>query len=366
VIRTSPIEAERELAVPDADARTLDLLLRLADHPDPGVRAAVVRSLAASDDARGVAAVARGLEDEASGVRWTAAIEIECLADPAHLPALLDRVARETHPLAADSMVRAISALDPEGGVRRVEEAVARAPATVRAVVLAAVAAPVIDVAEDVPVAPAQAAGPDEGTRAYLDRLVAEYRSLPAGQERLAVLEKLAKAHADYLHRSGDASLLAFLAGIARTSPVEDERVAAVRSFSRTDDRRVVDLLMELKQDADAPVRCAVAAALAWTQGQEADRARQALLELLGDPAASVRRTVAMFVHTPLGDPGNVPRLLSGLRSETDLLAAYAMIDAVLRLDPEAGAARVDAARSEASPSTQAVIDSALRLRAGR
>jgi hypothetical protein len=42
------------------------------------------------------------------------------------------------------------------------------------------------------------------------------------------------------------------------------------------------------------------------------------------------------------------------------------MIDAILRLDPEGGTARIETARSEASLSTKAVIDAALALRASR
>ncbi len=368
VVRASEAQQERELAVPDGHARTFDLLLRLATHADPAVRAAAIRSLAATEDPRAIDAVVRGVKDEASAVRWTAAIELEyVVADPAHVPALLERVQREAHPLAADGLVRAVLALDPEGGARRIEGAVASAPDVVRAVVLSALRSPEPEEGAATPGTPAEAreARPDGETRAYLQRLLEDYRSLQ-GSECLAALEKLADVHADYLERSEDASLLPALAEIARGSPVVAERLAVVRSFRRARDRRAVDLVVELKKSPEPSVRGAVASALAWVQGAEAPRARRELLDLLSDPAPSVRRDVASLLGVPLKDPENIVRLLAGLRQETDLIAAYAMIDAVLGLDPEGGSARIESARSEAPLATRSVIESALRLRADR
>ncbi|MFI5402605.1 MAG: sigma-70 family RNA polymerase sigma factor [Planctomycetota bacterium] len=367
VIRGSEVEPEREMAVPQGSELTLDLLLRLAGHDDPAVRAAAVRSLAGTEDPRVINAVMKGLGDRSSVVRWTAAIELEyAVADPVHVPALLDRLPREAHPLAADAMVRAVLALDPEGGARRIEGAVERAPDAVRAVVLSALRSPEPEPSDPAPrTTEAPEPRSDEETRAYLQRLLDDYRSLQ-GQERLAALEKLADAHADYLERSDDASFLPALAEIARGSPVVAERLAVVRSFRHVRDRRLVDLVVELKGSPEPQVRGAVAAALAWVRGAEAPRARRELLDLLADEAPSVRIAVASLLSVPLKDPENAARLLAALRQETDLIAAYAMIDAVLRLDPEGGAARVEAARSEAPPATRSVIESALRLRADR
>lgn len=366
VVRGSEVEQERELAVPGADDRTLDLLLGLAGCPDPAVRAAAIRSLAATEDPRAVGAVVRGLTDEASAARWTAAIELEyAVADPAHVSALLERIPRETHPLAADGMVRAVLALDPEGGARRIESAVASAPDAVRGIVLSALRSPEPEESDVAPGTPVEAAEarPDGETRAYLQRLLQEYRSL-LGRERLAALEKLADAHADYLERSDDASFLPILAEIARGSPV-DERLAVVRSFDRARDPRVVDLVVELKGSPEALVRNAVATALAWVQGPEAPRARRELLDLLADRAPSVRIVVALLLRVPVADPENVPRLLASLREETDVFAAYAMIEAILGLDPEGGRARIDSTAA-AVPSARPVIEAALQLREGR
>ncbi len=367
VIHGSDVEQERELAVPDRGDPTLDLLLRLADHADPSVRAAAIRSLMATGGPRVADAVVRGLEDEAPVVRWTAAIELEyAVADPAHAAILLDRIPVETHPLAADSMVRAVLALDPEGGAGRIESAVARAPAVVRGIVLVALRSPEPEEADAAPRTPVEAreARPDGETKAYLQRLLDEYRSLQ-GRERLAALEKLADAHAGYLERSDDASFLPTLAEIARGSRVIDERLAVVRSFDHARDRRVIDLLVELKGSPEPSVRTAVAAGLAWAQGPDVPRAHRELLDLLADRAPSVRIAVASLLGVPVSDSEGAPRLLAALREETDVTAAYAMIEAILRLDPDGGRARIAAAAS-ASPSARPVIEAALRLREGR
>jgi len=367
VVRGSDVEQERELAVPEGSDQTLELLFRVAGHPDPAVRAAAIRSLAATEDPRAIDAVVSGLKDEASVVRWTSALELEyAVADPAHAGALLDRIAVERHPLAADGIVRAVLALDPEGGTRRVESAVAGAPDPVRTVVRSALRAPEPEASGAVPGKPAEAEEPrpDRETKVYLQRLIEEYRSLQ-GRERLAAVEKLADAHADYLERTDDASFLPILAEIARGSQAVAERVAVVRSFRLARDRRVVDLFVELKESPEASVRTAVAAALAWVRGSEAARAHRELLDLLADRVASVRIAVASLLGVPVSDPEVLPRLLAALRDETDVFAAYAMIDAIFRLDPDGGRARIDAAAS-ASPSARSVIEAALRLRDAR
>jgi len=367
VVRGSDVEQERELAVPEGSDQTLELLFRVAGHPDPAVRAAAIRSLAATEDPRVVNAVVSGLKDGSSAVRWTSAIELEyAVADPAHAVALLDRIAVERHPLAADGMVRAVLALDPEGGARRVESAVAAAPEAVQTVVRSALRAPEPEMGDAPPGTSAEAdePRPDRETGAYLQRLLAEYRSLE-GSERLATLEKLADAHADYLERTDDASFLPILAEIARGSQAIDERVAVVRSFRRVRDPRVVDLLVELKGSAEPRIRNAVAGALAWVQGPEAPRAHRELLDLLADRAPSVRIAVASVLGVLTSDSETVPRLLAALREETDVVAAYAMIEAILRLDPEGGRARIDSVAA-ASPSARSVIEAALRLRDGR
>ena len=86
------------------------------------------------------------------------------------------------------------------------------------------------------------------------------------------------------------------------------------------------------------------------------------LVQLLDDPAPSVRRVAALLVGVPLGDPARVPLLLAKLGQETDLLAAYAMIDAIARLDPERGRSRIDSMLHTASAATRAVVGSALQL----
>jgi hypothetical protein len=146
------------------------------------------------------------------------------------------------------------------------------------------------------------------------------------------------------------------LAEIARGSPAVEERVAVVRSFDAARDRRVVDLIVELKGSPEAAVRGAVAAALAWVRGAEAPRARRELPDLLADEARSVRIATALLLAVPVADQENVPRLLAALREETDVTAAYAMVDAVLRLDP---GARIDSASRPA-------VAEALRMRAER
>jgi hypothetical protein len=121
----------------------------------------------------------------------------------------------------------------------------------------------------------------------------------------------------------------------------------------------VVDLVLELARAPEPRLRSSVAAALAWVKGPEAARAHAALLDLLADPAPSVRCAVATLVaHVP---GAHVPRLLDALRAETDVTAAYALVTAILRLDPEGGRARV-----ESLAAARPLVEQALRLREAR
>lgn len=370
VVEGSSVADERELAVPDGEyPGTLDLLLRLLTHADPKVRAGVLRSLADVPGAsrpRARSAIVQGLEDDASAVRWTAALQLEyAVADPAHTAALLARIGRETHPLAMDAMVKAVLALRPGDGVHRVAAAVRDAPRAIRALALDATGRPEVEQAPKPAFAERQAGAgrpePKEDTvaRDYLTQLFEEYRALPAGAERLAVLGRLSKSHAGYLERTGDGRFLPALADLARSSPVA-ERLVVVRSLQGTSDARAVDLLIECKADPDPSVRGAVASRLTWVRGREVKRAHEHLLQLLDDPAPSVRRITASLIAVPLGDATRVPLLLSRLSKETDLMAAYAMIDAIVRLDPDRGRSRIDSVL-QAAPA-RAATQAALKL----
>ncbi|MHC4493304.1 MAG: sigma-70 family RNA polymerase sigma factor [Planctomycetota bacterium] len=375
VILRSPVEAEREGAIPDGDIFGLiDLLLRLTGHSDPMVRAGAMRSLAHVEDAsrgRALEALVRGLEDGASVVRWTTALQLEyAVADPAHAAVLLARLPRETHPLAMESMVRAIVSLQPDDGIHRVEAVVLDAPPAIRSLALGATSRPEPekeprpDFDELMARATAKRAEPkeDDAGRHYLTRLLEEYHALPAGPERLAVVEKLAKNHARYLEKTGDRSFLPVLRELALSSPSQDERLVVVRSFNGTSDSHVVDLLIELKTGPDPAVRGAVATCLAWVRGTEVKRAHVHLVQLLDDPAPSVRRVAALLVGVPLGDPARVPLLLAKLGQETELLTAYMMIDSILRLEPDRGRSRIESMLQTAPAATRTVVGAALQL----
>ena len=375
VIRSSPVADERETAVPDGDGfGVFDLLLRLLDHADPKVRAGAVRGLANVPDAsrpRALEALVRGLEDDASTVRWTTAVQIEyAIADPACDTVLLARIGRETHPLAMEAMVTAVLSLQLEDGARRVAAAVRDAPPAIRSLALGAMVPPGIveeprpAFAERMAKATAKKAQPeeDEPGRDYLTRLLAEYHALPAGAERLAVLERFAKTHAGYLERTDDGTFLPGLKDLARSSPVGKERLVVVRSFHGTSDARAVDLLVELETTPDPAVRAAVATGLVWVRGTEVKRAHEHLLRLLGDPAPSVRRITASLIGVPLGDVAHVPLLLAKLGRETDHLTAYVMIDSILRLDPDRGRSRIASMLQTAPAATRTVVRSALRM----
>jgi RNA polymerase sigma-70 factor (ECF subfamily) len=375
VIRSSTVADERARAVPDGDSfGVFDLLLRLLNHPDPKVRAGAVRGLASVPDAsrpRALEALVRGLEDDASTVRWTTAVQLEyTIADPAYAAVLLARIGRETHPLAMDAMVTAVLSLQPEDGADRVRAVVQDAPPAIRSLALASMVRPETreepkpPFAERMARAAAKKTQPkaDEAGRGYLAQLLEEYDALPAGAERLAVLERFSKTHAGYLERTDDASFLPALGDLARSSPVKDERLVVVRSFMGARDTRAVDLLIELETSPDAAVRGAVATCLAWVRGKDVKRAHEHLLRLLDDPAPSVRRITASLIGVPLGEVAHVPLLLAALGRETDLLTAYAMIDAVLRLDPDRGRSRIESTLQTAPAATRPVIRSALQL----
>jgi len=375
VIRSSPVADERETAVPDGDGfGVFDLLLRLLDHADPKVRAGAVRGLANVPDAsrpRALEALVRGLEDDASTVRWTTAVQIEyAIADPACDTVLLARIGRETHPLAMEAMVTAVLSLQLEDGARRVAAAVRDAPPAIRSLALGAMVPPGIveeprpAFAERMAKATAKKAQPeeDEPGRDYLTRLLAEYHALPAGAERLAVLERFSETHAGYLERTDDGTFLPGLKDLARSSPVGKERLVVVRSFHGTSDARAVDLLVELETTPDPAVRAAVATGLVWVRGTEVKRAHEHLLRLLGDPAPSVRRITASLIGVPLGDVAHVPLLLAKLGRETDHLTAYVMIDSILRLDPDRGRSRIASMLQTAPAATRTVVRSALRM----
>lgn len=348
VARGSDVAEERVAAVPSGPEHgALDLLLRLADHPDDAVRAAAVRGLGeAEGEPRALRWILDGLEDGSSLVRWTAALELEfVVADPAHAGAILDRIPRERHPLAMDGMVKAVLSLDPARGADRIDAALAGAPPEVRALATRPVAP-----AQPSPApAPAKAAPskrpepePDESGRRYLEQLLADYRALPQGDARLSALETFAKRHRFFLERTGDAMFIPVLREIALGAAVEEERVAVVRSLKAAMDPRAVDLLVALKESPDATVRQAVATSLAWARGAEATRAHAELLTLLEDPAVGVRRVAAMLVGTPVSDPANLPRLLSTLSREADFSVAWALVRSILDLDPEGGRARIE------------------------
>jgi hypothetical protein len=104
---------------------------------------------------------------------------------------------------------------------------------------------------------------------------------------------------------------------------------------------------------------------LAWAQGAEGDRARGELFDLLTDPAPTVRIATAALAVALSEDPRTLARVLQSLKEETDIMAAYAKIVAILRLDPQEGRARIDAVASEA-PSARPVIEAALKLRGAK
>lgn len=375
VIRTSPVADERAYAVPGGGVfGVADLLFRLADVDDDIVRAAVVRSLAeveGEERPRAIALLVEALEDESPEVRWVAALRLEYfVGDRRHADALLDRIPREEDPCAMDAMVKAVVALDPEHGRARVEAAVSEAPATVRGLAADALR-PEVSVA---PARPKETAGfaesrkgmtprptePDDTARDYVERLLREYRALGPGSARTKALENLAKAHRGYLEKTGDDSFLPALREIASSSPVEEERVSAVRAVGTAPSRsRAVDFLLDLAASPDAAVRGAVATALGWVRGPEVERARARLLEMIDDPAPRVRRVIPFLLR----DPAHVPLLLEKLRSETDFSVAWAMVQAVLKLDPEGGREAIDEVRATAPAASRAVIDRVLERR---
>ena len=119
--------------------------------------------------------------------------------------------------------------------------------------------------------------------------------------------------------------------------------------------------MIELKSNPEPLVRSIVAGVLAWVDGPEADRARGELLTMLADRAPSVRIAAASSAWVRAGD-ASLPRLLEALRQESDVGAAYAMVDAILRLDPDGGRKRIDDVAA-ASASARPAIEAALRLR---
>jgi HEAT repeat protein len=323
VIANSPVPEEREAAVPVSPA-ALDLLLRQRHHADARVRAAAVYALAAIDDPGARGAVLDALRDAEGRVRWVAALQVEFAEGGGGAEALLDGLAQETHPLALDARVRALRALDPDDGERRIEAALAGAPPPALLPEAPAADAP----------RPAQEPRPDPLTREHLDRVRLEYMALPPGRERLQILERFCHAHRSYLDRTRDEAFLGFLDEVVAGSPSEEERRAVVLSFPGTS--AALARLVAWAESPHADVRAAAGRALAAVPDADG-RAAAALWRLVEDPVPSVRRQAALAYGA--GARVDVERLLKRLAAETDESAAYALVHGIVK---HGGRARVE------------------------
>ncbi len=343
------------LALPDCGKHGVAILTRLLEHAKPGVRISALRGLSLA--APGVAFHSL-LEDGHPRVRWSAALWASDTA------AILDRLKRESHPLAAEGMVEALRVLDP-GGRARIEESVAGSPAPVREAAFRVLdrrskELPAVAGTATLPKPKSPTRRADEDGREYLGNVQRDYGALATGAARRSLLEAFRSKHRTYFRQTGDRTFLPFLDRTARESTDSDERVEAVRALGDVQDARTIELVTAHLASPDHGVRSAAIYGLARMTGEAGRRAHREIPTLLADPHWFVRTAAAMSLGHIIRDPAQVDAILKSMETEEDDAAAFAEVKAVVTLDPARGRARIRDVRDRAGETTRTVLDRAL------
>jgi len=355
-------------------APVVDLLIRGASMPDDLVRAQSVGALAqvTGDDAgRACRAVVAALDDTAANVRWNAAMGIEFGCGTArHVAPLLDRIAREEHPVAMHAMVHAVLALDPAGGRQRVTDTLASAPAPVRKLGEDALArkpaakpfqlpkvsppaAPTPPTGTPPTGTPPPAPAKDDTTRAYLQRLGEEILGMPESKQREEQVVTFAQAHADYLRRTRNSDMLPIIRRLMDRSTSGEQR-SLMSAMGRSAIPAISDQLILWTKHTDGTVRAAAAHALALMSGKAGTRGRAAVIALLDDEDTHVRLQVAFAIRL-IGDAEAAKVLIARLEREPEYSVVYAIVLNALAIDPKTRTRMEEAAETMPTANAQLV-----------
>ncbi|MEE8105176.1 MAG: sigma-70 family RNA polymerase sigma factor [Planctomycetota bacterium] len=199
----------------------------------------------------------------------------------------------------------------------------------------------------------------DETTRLHLEELVAKYKQLAAGSERLRVFRSFVSTHKNYITRTRDPEFLPFVESVANSGSAT-EQPRAIAGLYGVSLKAVVDLLRRALANPNPTVLAGAVDTLAEIKGSLADEAHDALIAGLRDEAANVRWTTAMALEFRVGKKDDVEALLPRLPTETHPIAMHAMVRAVLALDPDEGRLRLDAVMEDTPAAAQALYQEAL------
>ncbi len=237
------------------DVRALPGLVAATSDAEAPVRLAAVQALAALEDARAVPALAKALKDSAASVRRAAAEALACLTDAVE---------------AVEPLVGALSDTDIHVRLAAVQGLAARR---------------------------------DPRALAPLARLVQD--SSP--EVRVTAVEALGEYQ--------DASALPALTGALKDDN-ESVRTQAVRALGGIGSAAAVPPLIEATRDRSSSVRAQAAAALAELQdGAHSPAVVAALKALLDDPSADVREE-AVSALAEIRDAGALQALIAAMQSK--------------------------------------------------